>query len=293
MHTDWKPLPGSSGYRHTFAIGDVHGKLSVFRRALELVASLPRISDLSSHLILLGDLNDRGEDSLKCIDLGLEAEKFAKVDEKTYLIGNHEIFLHEAIVGDDFDMQCWYKNGGNAVLDELEREDGYASLSKFKDIRRALKTRLPGAFFDYMQSGNSHVREGDLIFVHAGIDPAVDQEVFLGNKNLRDAPWAWIRDDFMANTGGWDWLGNQVVVHGHTPIEHDDGSSGFQALSDRIDAFRRGEVYAPDFSFEDPAACDVIETHRRVNLDTGCGKFCQELVVGEFANDQYRLHLVE
>ena len=64
--------------------------------------------------------------------------------------------------------------------------------------------------------------------MHAGLDPCTPDDIHLA----RDIPvdddkhWAWIRNEFLTQQGGWDlqfktgqrWRGPAVVVHGHTPV---------------------------------------------------------------------------
>lgn len=66
---------------------------------------------------------------------------------------------------------------------------------------------------------------GDLLFVHAGIDPHADRAAFLArDKPLDDRHWATIRNEFLTWTDGWDQdedgaltRGPTIVVHGQTP----------------------------------------------------------------------------
>ena len=62
------------------------------------------------------------------------------------------------------------------------------------------------------------VRIGNLVFVHAGVDPHVPLDEFLsiGKEVIADGGrhWAWIEKDFLTWTGGF---GGRVIVHGHTP----------------------------------------------------------------------------
>ena len=61
-----------------------------------------------------------------------------------------------------------------------------------------------------------HLRLGNVVFVHAGLDPRVPEEKFLATPwtEFADAGWAWINRGFLDWKGGF---GETLVVHGHTP----------------------------------------------------------------------------
>lgn len=59
---------------------------------------------------------------------------------------------------------------------------------------------------------------GNLVFVHAGVDPRTDLDTFLALSASRvpenHRHWAWIDREFLEWRGGF---GRRVIVHGHTP----------------------------------------------------------------------------
>ncbi|WP_299823119.1 hypothetical protein, partial [uncultured Jannaschia sp.] len=78
-----------------------------------------------------------------------------------------------------------------------------------------------------IRAAPSHLRIGDLICVHAGLDPCTPDDIHLARDRPvdDDTHWAWIRNESLTWQGGWDvdpetgqrWIGPTVVVHGHTP----------------------------------------------------------------------------
>jgi serine/threonine protein phosphatase 1 len=62
----------------------------------------------------------------------------------------------------------------------------------------------------------AHVRLGNTLFVHAGLDPHVPEAEFLATHwtQFGHAGWAWINKGFLDWKGGF---GDTLVVHGHTP----------------------------------------------------------------------------
>ena len=84
-------------------------------------------------------------------------------------------------------------------------------------------------------------RSGDLLFVHAGVNPAVELEAFLAvpwNIPLaslhEDRHWAWVRWPFLEHRPGKRGFGGFLVVHGHTPNDARRDPSH----ADQIAAFR-------------------------------------------------------
>jgi serine/threonine protein phosphatase 1 len=64
----WKTLPTPAADAQVFAIGDVHGQADTLAATLDAIASVSR-SHLVRRLIFLGDLIDRGPQSLAAIAL--------------------------------------------------------------------------------------------------------------------------------------------------------------------------------------------------------------------------------
>lgn len=91
-------------WRHIWVVGDLHGCYH------ELLGKLRqrRFSPFDDLLISVGDLIDRGPDSLQCLML-LDKRWFKAVR------GNHEQMALEALENDD--MSLWQVNGGNWLAD--------------------------------------------------------------------------------------------------------------------------------------------------------------------------------
>ncbi|NDV50144.1 metallophosphoesterase [Salipiger sp. PrR003] len=279
MTKDWTPLPGATGPDHIFCIGDVHGELDSLKAALAEIDKLEKHGNV--RIIFLGDLIDRGPAPIECI--------------KLMLPGNHELMMLMAMLPgksaahDKIAVQQWIGNGGGTAITELV-EKGY-KLNSAEDLNAAFEKELPDDFIETMLS-RSHLTAGDLLFVHAGIHPIEDPAEFLARDPFEHNNWAWIRNDFLDYRGGWDETKKRVVVHGHTPWEQDYGSTMQGAMSERMRAWKEGEVLGMDSTFDDTAGADMVESHRRINLDSGCGKFTTSLPFAEFWDGQYRLHIV-
>lgn len=109
-----------------FAVGDIHGRSDLLA-ALFDEAALESRRAVRRVVVLLGDLVDRGADSLGAIDLAREAAQLAGADETVTLMGNHEAMMRLALDAatphaDAIDaLQTWIANGGDRTLAEFMR----------------------------------------------------------------------------------------------------------------------------------------------------------------------------
>lgn len=276
--TEWRALPVSTGPRHTFALGDIHGRYDVMTAALDYINGIPKVSD-DSDLVLLGDLNDRGPDSMSCMRLGLNGAGLrAGVSHDIYLPGNHEMLMMGALT-DVAVRQLWLENGGKELLCEIGDPN----------IPTELRARLHAELGDDLTrliEGPSHHRTGGLLFVHAGLSPNMSIDGCLAqapSARPYSDHWAWVREPFLLCDEPWTHDDSLVVVHGHTPIASDPGSSGYG---------QRDKGVPGDWAEIDPGECDAVADRRRINLDTGCGKSSSAVGIAEFNDGQYRLHVV-
>jgi serine/threonine protein phosphatase 1 len=220
------PRAGADGVE-IFAVGDIHGRSDLLDALFEEAARQPR---RAAHrvVVLLGDLVDRGADSLGAIDLALEAAERAAADETVALMGNHEAMMRLALDAatpheDAIDaLQTWIVNGGDKTLAEFMRFS--ATPADLDDLLSDARQSLPPRVGDWLASLKSHWRSRGLLFVHAGVNPGVDLESFLAepwNAPLAtlggDQHWAWVRRPFLSAEPGPQGYGGYFVVHGHTP----------------------------------------------------------------------------
>lgn len=227
-----------------FAIGDVHGQAASLRACLQCISAVPKQPGSERVVIFLGDLIDRGSDSLGTIKLALDAQALTGADRCIILPGNHELMLLEVL--DGAEPQPWFRNGGKAVMQQI---DASWTERPWHEIRRRLEAGLPEGFADMMRRAPSHVQLGDLLFVHAGLDPDRDDAAHLDrDRAVDDRHWATIRNEALTWTGGWDrdpdtgarFRGPTVVVHGHTPAIRSDlaETAAEMPLMDAVDEHR-------------------------------------------------------
>jgi serine/threonine protein phosphatase 1 len=269
--TEWRPLPVDTGPNHIFAIGDIHGEIRTLRASLKVISCLPK-EGASSEVVFLGDLIDRGDASIKCLNLAMHgAAEAAGVDRRILLPGNHEIGMLHARK-DHLITEMWRQSDGRATMMEMGNPS---------DLGDALEERLGPQYAEIILH-RSHYRAGGLLFVHAGIHPSAPIEEFLAEDaygGRHDFHWAWIRKPFLESRGPWTPEDDLVVVHGHSNTRSDPASSAY--LSE-----------AP-WSVVGTDECDMVETCRRINLDVACGKGRTTAAVAEFLYSRYRIHIVE
>ncbi len=227
-----------------FAVGDIHGRSDLLATLIDEAAREPKLRDKRA-IVFLGDLVDRGRDSLGAIELAMAAKARVGADEAIALMGNHETLMRLALGpesphDDAIDaFETWIANGGDRTVAEFlktspERKNLDALLT---EARGSLPPRVQA----WLSSLRTSWRSGRVLFVHAGVNPQVELETFLAapwNMPLakldEDRHWAWVRWPFLEHRPGADGFSGFFVIHGHTPNDarrdpsHADQIKGFR-----------------------------------------------------------------
>jgi len=237
--TSWQPAPFALGGETVFAVGDVHGCAEELARLLDTIRGLAREAVAPRRLVYLGDLIDRGPDSIGVLRQWAESADARGVDRVDRLIGNHEILMLLAMRGGELASKAllaWLteRTGGTAVLAEMRA----AVRDPAAPISHALAQATLGRHVvDLLLTQRPYLRLGNTLFVHGGLDGHSDVESFLARPWTAgvNARWAWITRGFLDWTAGF---GGTLVVHGHTPPEKHRKLSGMadthQFLHDRL-----------------------------------------------------------
>ena len=184
--------------RRVYAIGDVHGYPDKLRRLHDAIAA-----DLAARptpfatLVHLGDYIDQGPDSAGVVSLLATGAPISGV-RVVNLLGDHERMLLDALNGDKAAATDWLWAGGR---------DALGSWGLDPDLPRdEWKAALPESHVAFLRGLVLTHREGDYVFVHAGIRPgvALDAQTTDDLVTMRQ-PFLWSEDDF-----------GFVVVHGHS-----------------------------------------------------------------------------
>lgn len=257
LSTPWFRTPGSlePGVQ-IFAIGDVCGQEAAFAGALAAIRHTPRRAGVRI-LVLLGNLVGHGPDSLACLDLAMDAHELAGVDALIALPGNQEIMLAQALHDPAGHMERWSLCGGRALL----REAGVGEDATPEEAMDTLGAFLPVGWAQGVFEAQGWYKNGDLLFVHAGIHPTIDWARFV--RQPADSPnpyhWAWMREPFLSWTKGWDPQKKMVVVHGHTPavsqwVGTDSEMAQFAPLHHRRIVLDGGAHKRPQVAFVEAVA---------------------------------------
>ena len=192
-----------------YAIGDVHGCADLLDRLHAMIrADAAEAPEPRKVAVYLGDYVDRGADSAGVIDrlLGDPLPGF----ERICLKGNHEDFMLRFLDAPS-SGGLWMMNGGGSTLASYgvteTRPSGSAAQSY--GLADALRERLPAAHRRFLEGLKLMHREGDYLFVHAGVRPGtpLDDQV--------EEDLLWIREPFLGSLEDRGY----VVVHGHTPVD--------------------------------------------------------------------------
>jgi len=188
-----------------YAVGDIHGRLDLVERILELIAEDCENSSGQKILVFLGDYIDRGPSSKGVLERLLQPmpEGF-KVH---YLKGNHEHTLLEFLDNPSL-YRLWRRYGAMECLQSYgvlpplhDEEDAFAS------ARDELTNAMPQSHLQFLNGLDMNFEIGDYFFVHAGVRPGIP----LHRQSPEDMMW--IREDFLGSNTNF----GKVVVHGHTP----------------------------------------------------------------------------
>jgi serine/threonine protein phosphatase 1 len=184
--------------RRIYAIGDIHGCLEALQRLHATIADdMRRHPTAAATLIHLGDYIDGGPHSAGVVAL-LAAGPPVVGLRTINLMGDHERTALDALAGDGAAATDWLHTGGDTAL---------ASWGISSDVPRSEWTRLiPEAHVAFMRGLALEHREGDYLFVHAGIRPGVrlDQQT--------EEDMLGIRQSFLASESEF----GAIIVHGHT-----------------------------------------------------------------------------
>ncbi|MBN8682096.1 MAG: serine/threonine protein phosphatase [Chitinophagales bacterium] len=167
------------------SISDLHGCADTFLHMLDRLAYTK-----ADELYLLGDYVDRGPRSKSVIDLiwQLQAEGY----QVHCLKGNHEAMTVDDYISEKYKGR---HNTGDANL-----------LASFK-VSRIVD--VPEAYIQWMDKLPLYHEVPGFILVHAGLD-FTREDKFANQEALM-----WIRD--WHQTIQHEWLGDRIIVHGHTP----------------------------------------------------------------------------
>lgn len=214
----------------TYVIGDVHGHLKKLTKLLHcahLVGDHLEWTGGNAILWLIGDLVDRGPDSIAVLDLviRLQTEASQAGGQVDCLLGNHELLMLGAYrfgrrstgLGSNF-ISKWKQNGGNRKdlgLLTMHHLDWLAQLPAMAIVRDRLLLHADAPF--YLRYGRTVEEVNTKLKALLKRSDALSWEELIEDFARRGA--------FAVSTTGEDFArrflsiyGGQQLIHGHTPI---------------------------------------------------------------------------
>ena len=192
--------------QRAYAIGDVHGRLDLLIEVLRRIeADDAARPPAETHVILLGDLVDRGAASAQTIEyLRAFRPDFASFH---FVMGNHEAIMLASLDDATGDPHAtgWLDFGGIETLASYGVAREMLALPG-AELVAALHAYVPRAHLKFLRGFVDHVAIGEYLFVHAGIRPGVPLEEQVPQDLL------WIRDGFLDDPRPHP----HMVIHGHT-----------------------------------------------------------------------------
>ena len=238
-----------------YASADWHGCYWVWDKIKNILKS-------DDTLYFLGDSHDRGSDGWKII-------KELLIDPRViYIKGNHEDLMIKAIghyspehFGDDWfhwdtDMDLWFWNGGEATYNAFMDDETISPEEKIEILHKI-------AAFPFCAVYNN-AKDQKVLLSHAGCD------CFEAAETLDEEKFIWDRNHLIFYD---TWYGDhdEVIVHGHTPIELmiEEQHKNIQWLTEK---HMREDVVGDHFIEPQPwsgkGAYWYAKNHK-VNIDTG------------------------
>lgn len=186
-----------------FVVGDIHGCLSKFEELLK------NWNPDTQQLVLLGDLVDRGENSLGAIR---KAMNLRKEYGAVVIGGNHEEIFLDWLKKPNAMADYYYGLGGNKTIVSFLKDEGKNYKGDFEPSPMAewIKNYFPEEL-KFLRSLPNYWEWGNYLFVHAGVD--------LSKKDWRDTDpqeFRWIRKEFHEGNNKT----GKIIVFGHTPTFH-------------------------------------------------------------------------
>ena len=222
-----------------YVIGDIHGSLGPLEALLGQILE-DWGQDAALPVTFLGDYVDRGEQSREVVQL-LRGLAGAPGWQVICLRGNHEQMLLRFLENPERAGPQWLRNGGLQTLASygVGAVPGLTDGAGLEELAGRFREAIGAATIKWMQALPLQAQNGNLVMVHAGIDP----ELPMAAQEKRSLLWG--HPAFLRQAPGSPlW-----VAHGHTIVE----APGIQDRRIALDtgAFATGKLSA---AFVSPGA---------------------------------------
>jgi serine/threonine protein phosphatase 1 len=216
--------------QRVYSIGDIHGRLDLYLQMLKMIFEDHQArSAMSAHIVILGDMIDRGPQSRELVRQLMSPPSWADV---TALLGNHESALLSALDGEQGMLELWLEHGGEATLASWGVSESAIRSRSDVDLLQSMRLALRPEELAWLRDLPESVAFGDYFFVHAGVRPGVPL-----NKQMT-VDKLWIRRAFLQS----DQPHEAMIVHGHS-ITDDVDEKAYRIGID-TGAYRTGRLTA-------------------------------------------------
>ncbi|MEK4532102.1 metallophosphoesterase family protein [Solibacillus sp. FSL K6-1554] len=184
-----------------FVISDIHGMYKQFEQLLTFW-------DRESKLVLLGDLVDRGPQSLDVVKKAMEL-KINYGEQIVFCKGNHEVMLLDFLRFPEMHCKFYIPNGGRETIQSF-MEDAPGAVKELNIIEQAYYMKEQFADeFSFLESGKLYEIVGEVLLTHAGFE-----SYYAEVSESTDDDFLWMRDHYLhPNKTPY------VNVFGHTPTK--------------------------------------------------------------------------
>lgn len=191
--TDWIELPdGVQVSKPFFAVSDIHGHADILRELIEIAEEISE----SHELVILGDITDRGPDSLGCVEEVLRAKTSPAFSDVITLMGNHDQILADY---------------AHAPEDETARKNIKTMGGAEIVVGVLLEPETIEVYRSYVGGLRYYHVNGGVVITHALPNPGLA----LPEQAVSTLLWSPAHQDYR---GGWDKLTGRptILLHGHT-----------------------------------------------------------------------------
>lgn len=184
-----------------FVTSDIHGHMKHFEELL-------KYWNQEDHLVIMGDLIDRGPESVHVIQKVMQlVEQYG--DKITFLKGNHEDMLLNFLANPLEKEANYYLNGGKETMDHFFQLLNIEHPASTEEASKLVKAHFE-AELNFLQNAVLYKQIGNVLLTHAGFNSAFDSL-----EHTTDREFIWIRKHFLHQNK----LGI-VNVFGHTPVKY-------------------------------------------------------------------------
>lgn len=187
--------------KQAFVISDIHGMYD------EFIELLNHWNSETSSLVLVGDLIDRGPDSLKVVRKAMELQQ--QHENVIVLQGNHDQMLSDSMENPKEHLSLYLNhNGGAPTLRSFVDNEFKVEGAPVSDILYFIQTYRKKEI-EFLKQGHLYYEFGKVLFTHAGFCSWMERW-----QDTTDNQFVWIRDHYKhKNNSGF------VNVFGHTPTQ--------------------------------------------------------------------------